>query len=293
MSGQISSGMIPEGETPIWLGTLPSSELPLPVEVGSSEELLPPGVGDGGVPSDSGAATTASGCCAEYAYKGFPECTEYCDLMALMAELGLGVNTMADLPDETAKHRREASDEVYENFLLSKLYEGYISLEGCLSFDLCDTSLVRGINSALVNVRQSLHGIYSGNVSKVFLARWWKFLVSLMKQLVRLRTYPKPQVYSCSLALHGSMFSDQTWVAACSLLKMAATASSAAMDCSDQYRETVDPFLAGLPNCTTEVVYQALATAVDLAYCVPQASSRRTADKLMEMGEAVPKSGAK
>lgn len=280
--------MIPEGETPIWLGTISSSELPLPVEVGSSEELLPPGVGDGEVPSDDGAATTDSQCCTEYAYKGFPDCTEYCQLLEMMA--GIGLIPMADkLPsNETAKHRRATTDETYENFLLDKLYEAYISLEGCLSFDRCDVSIVRGINSALVNVRQSLHGIYSGNVSKVFLARWWKFLVSLSKQLVRLRAYPKPPVYACALALRSDMFSDQAWVTACSLLKMADSPSSAVMDCSDVYRETVDPFLTCLPNCTTEAIYQALATAVDNAFCVPQATSRRTAAKLVEME---PKSG--
>jgi len=119
--------------------------------------------------------------------------------------------------------------------------------------------------------------------------------VSLSKQLVRLRTYPKPPVYNCALALRSAMFSDQAWVAACSILKMADSPSSAVMDCSDVYRETVDPFLAGLPNCTTEMIYQALATAVDKAYCVPQATSRRTAAKLVEMEDipqtVEPKSG--
>ena len=173
---------------------------------------------------------------------------------------------------------RSEPDQAFEALLLDKLYLGYIDLEECTTFGRCDAAGVHALNNVLRDFGRTIQNLYTSGVSASFKQKFFSFATALHKQMARIRSQ-SPR-YNCNVTT--SSMPEPVWVAACSLLRLSATSVLApASDCGQRFQDEVEPFLV-CSECSNELVFRALATAMDDGHCVPKSRVMAAAAAVMK-----------
>jgi len=212
--------------------------------------------------------TTADPCCPEYAFKGNPECIEFCDILVMMEEMAQLFGRVKR--EEHPRIRRGFAGRVFEDQLLEKVYLGYIDLEVCNTFGKCDAGGIHSLNQALHQLHDDMVE-QKTELSAIFKEKFARFASARKRQVDRELRHTSP--ISCPLPSPSSGLPSPTWAASCAILSLQAKPPShSGEDCTEAFSKVVEPFLLCGNECSTEKAFLVLANVMESNTCVSDAA---------------------